>query len=93
MLKNLGDGLYGLSAIARLLQSQSNTNIMSTPNLITVDNEEAKIVVGRNVPFITGQFTNTGTGDHQPVPDHRAQGRGHHAAHQAADRRGRHGAA
>ncbi len=66
VLKNLGDGLYGLSAIARLLQSQSNTNIMSTPNLITVDNEEAKIVVGRNVPFITGQFTSTGTGTTNP---------------------------
>ena len=66
VLKNLGDGLYGLSAIARLLQTQANTNIMSTPNLITVDNEEAKIVVGRNVPFITGQFTSTGTGTTNP---------------------------
>ncbi len=53
-------GAYGLAAIANLLQSQSNTNIVSTPNLITLDNEEAKIVVGENVPFITGQFTNTG---------------------------------
>jgi general secretion pathway protein D len=66
VLKNLGDGLYGLTAIARVLQSQANTNIMSTPNLITVDNEEAKIVVGRNVPFITGQFTSTGTGTTNP---------------------------
>jgi general secretion pathway protein D len=33
---------------------------LSTPNLLTIDNEEAKIVVGQNVPFITGQFTNTG---------------------------------
>ena len=53
-------GAYGLAAIANLLQSQTNTNIVSTPNLITLDNEEAKIVVGENVPFITGQFTNTG---------------------------------
>jgi general secretion pathway protein D len=66
VLKNLGDGLYGLSAIARVLQSQGNANIMSTPNLITVDNEEAKIVVGDNVPFITGQFTSTGTGTTNP---------------------------
>ncbi len=66
VLKNLGDGLYGLSAVARLLQTQNNTNIMSTPNLITVDNEEAKIVVGNNVPFITGQFTSTGTGTTNP---------------------------
>ncbi len=52
---------YGLAAIARFLQSQTNTNIASTPNLVTLDNEEAKIVVGSNVPFVTGQFTNTGT--------------------------------
>ena len=66
VLKNLGDGLYGLSAIARVLQTQANTNIMSTPNLITLDNEEAKIVVGNNVPFITGSFTNTGTAAASP---------------------------
>ena len=55
------NGVYGLAAIARFLQTQSNTNIASTPNLVTLDNEEAKIVVGSNVPFVTGQFTNTGT--------------------------------
>ncbi|HET9821735.1 MAG TPA: type II secretion system secretin GspD [Burkholderiaceae bacterium] len=65
LVRNFG-GTYALSAIAQLLQTQSNTNIMSTPNLITLDNEEAKIVVGRNVPFITGQFTNTGTGTTNP---------------------------
>jgi general secretion pathway protein D len=66
VLKNLGDGLYGLTAVARALQSQTNTNIVSTPNLITLDNEEAKIIVGSNVPFITGQFTNTGTATTNP---------------------------
>jgi len=59
-------GTLGLAAIARVLQSQANTNIVSTPNLITLDNEEAKIVVGQNVPFITGQFTGTGTGTTSP---------------------------
>jgi general secretion pathway protein D len=54
-------GTYGLAAIARLLQSQTNTNIASTPNLVTLDNEEAKIIVGSNVPFVTGQYTQTGT--------------------------------
>ncbi|MDQ6628394.1 MAG: type II secretion system secretin GspD, partial [Pseudomonadota bacterium] len=54
-------GTYGLAAIARILQSQTNTNIASTPNLVTLDNEEAKIVVGSNVPFVTGQYTSTGT--------------------------------
>jgi general secretion pathway protein D len=37
------------------------TNILSTPNIVALDNEEAKIVVGQNVPFVTGSFTNTGT--------------------------------
>ena len=59
-------GKYALAAIAQFLQTQTNTNIMSTPNLITLDNEEAKIVVGSNVPFVTGQYTNTGTGTTSP---------------------------
>jgi general secretion pathway protein D len=66
VLKDLGNGLYGLSAVARALQDRGNTNIMSTPNLVTLDNEEAKIVVGDNVPFITGSFTNTGTATTNP---------------------------
>ncbi|HEV7914526.1 MAG TPA: type II secretion system secretin GspD, partial [Albitalea sp.] len=59
-------GTYTLAAIARILQSQTSTNIVSTPNLVTLDNEEAKIIVGSNVPFITGQFTNTGTATTSP---------------------------
>ncbi len=65
LLQNYG-GVYALAAVARLLQTQSNTNIVSTPNLITLDNEEAKIVVGENVPFITGQYTNSGTSTSSP---------------------------
>jgi len=65
LLRNYG-GVYALAAIARMLQSQTNTNIVSTPNLITLDNEEAKIIVGSNVPFITGQFTNTGVATTSP---------------------------
>jgi len=65
LLRNYG-GTYALAAIARALQTQGNTNIVSTPNMITLDNEEAKIVVGENVPFITGQFTNTGTATTSP---------------------------
>ena len=56
------NGVITLAAIAKALQSTSETNIVSTPNLITLDNEEAKIVVGENVPFITGQFTGAGGG-------------------------------
>ncbi len=61
-LLSVVNGVTSLAAIAKVLQTQSETNIISTPNLITLDNEEAKIVVGENVPFITGQFTNTGGG-------------------------------
>jgi general secretion pathway protein D len=59
LLRNY-NGVTSLAAIVRALQSQGETNVVSTPNLITLDNEEAKIVVGENVPFITGQFTQTG---------------------------------
>ena len=58
LIRNYG-GIYGLSSIAQFLQSQANTNITSTPNLVTLDNEEAKIIVGSNVPFVTGSFTQT----------------------------------
>ncbi len=58
--------LYTLGALARALDNTTGTNILSTPNLVTLDNEEAKIVVGQNVPFITGQFTNTGTSTTSP---------------------------
>jgi general secretion pathway protein D len=65
LVRNYG-GTYALAAIARALQSKTKTNVVSTPNMITLDNEEAKIVVGENVPFITGQFTNTGTATTNP---------------------------
>ena len=57
---------YTLGALAQALASTSGTNILSTPNLVTLDNEEARIVVGQNVPFITGQYTNTGTSTSSP---------------------------
>jgi len=60
------NGVPSLTAILRALQSQGIANVVSTPNLITLDNEEAKIVVGENVPFITGQYTNTGTATSNP---------------------------
>ncbi|MGB7650586.1 MAG: type II secretion system secretin GspD [Gallionella sp.] len=47
----------GLGALVHALQADSKSNILSMPNLITLDNDEAKIVVGQNVPFVTGQYT------------------------------------
>lgn len=72
VLQNLGSGLtlgvgaesnsgvrYGL--ILKALQTDSAANILSTPSIVTLDNEEAEIVVAQNLPFITGQFTGVGT--------------------------------
>jgi general secretion pathway protein D len=55
-------GQLSLGAIARALETDDNTNILSMPNLITLDNEEARIIVGQNVPFVTGQFTTAASG-------------------------------
>ncbi len=55
------NGQYVLGFLARFLASNGEGNVLSTPNLLTLDNEEAKIVVGQNVPFVTGQYTNTGS--------------------------------
>lgn len=55
-------GRLGLGALARALETNAKANILSMPNLITLDNEEARIIVGQNVPFITGQFTTAASG-------------------------------
>jgi general secretion pathway protein D len=52
---------YG--ALLRALQTDQNTNILSTPNIVTLDNEEAELIVGQNLPFVTGSFTGTGSTD------------------------------
>lgn len=54
------DGTFVLGFLARFFENTGEANVLSTPNLLTLDNEEAKIVIGQNVPFVTGQFTNTG---------------------------------
>jgi general secretion pathway protein D len=56
------NGVYTLGFLARFLEQNGDGNILSTPNLLTLDNEEAKIVIGQNVPFVTGQYTNAGAG-------------------------------
>jgi general secretion pathway protein D len=56
------NGKYSLTALAHFLETQGEGNILSTPNLLTLDNEEAKIVIGQNVPFLTGQYSNATNG-------------------------------
>ncbi|CAN5544214.1 type II secretion system secretin GspD [soil metagenome] len=61
------NGVYFLGFLANFLQTTGAGNILSTPNLLTLDNEEAKIVIGQNVPFVTGQYTNTGSSSNGSV--------------------------
>ena len=59
---------FNYLAILNALSSDTNTNILSTPTLVTLDNEEAEIIIGTNVPFLTGSFTSTGAGDSATNP-------------------------
>ena len=58
----------GIGALLRALASDASTNIISTPSLLTMDNQQAEIVVGQNVPFITGQYASTGSGETPSSP-------------------------
>ena len=55
-----------LGTIASAVAAQSGTNILSTANVVTLDNEEARIVVGQNVPFVTGSYTSSSSGSTNP---------------------------
>ncbi len=56
------DDNLSMTVILNALKEQNNANILSTPSLLTLDNQEAYITVGQSVPFVTGSFTNTGSG-------------------------------
>jgi general secretion pathway protein D len=51
-----------MAVVLTALEEQSNSNILSTPSILTLDNQEAYITVGQQVPFVTGSYTNTGAG-------------------------------
>ena len=57
-----GTEVHNLNALAKALEGQSDANVLSTPNILTMDNEEAEITVGQNVPFITGSFSQISQG-------------------------------
>lgn len=63
-----GREISNLNLLARFLESDTKANILSTPNLVTLDNEEAKIVVGRNVPFVTGSYATAAGGAATATP-------------------------
>ncbi len=50
--------LYG--AMIQALKEKTKSNLLSTPSIVTMDNEEAYIVVGENVPFVTGSLSTNG---------------------------------
>ncbi|MDQ2989888.1 MAG: type II secretion system protein GspD, partial [Pseudomonadota bacterium] len=56
------NGALGLGAVAHALEADSGGNILSTPNMLTLDNELSTIKVGQNVPIISGQFTTSAGG-------------------------------
>jgi general secretion pathway protein D len=55
-----GKDFLNLGGLLHALQTETGVNILSTPNILTTDNEKAEIVVAQNVPFVTGQSQNTG---------------------------------
>jgi general secretion pathway protein D len=59
-LGRISDSGVSFAAIMRALEGDANTNIISTPSIVTTDNEEASLNVGQEVPFVTGSFSNTG---------------------------------
>jgi len=56
------NGNTTLGFLANFLQNSGDANILSTPNLMTLDNEEARIIVGQNVPMVTGSYASNSTG-------------------------------
>ncbi|MCF6281051.1 MAG: type II secretion system secretin GspD [Candidatus Polarisedimenticolaceae bacterium] len=59
-LGQFDNNTINFAALLRALDSDSASNILSTPSIMTLDNEEAEIVIGQNVPFVTGQYASTG---------------------------------
>ncbi len=57
-----GQQFLSVGALLHALQTDSDVNVLSTPNILTMDNQKAEIMVGQNVPFITGQTQNAVTG-------------------------------
>jgi general secretion pathway protein D len=58
--------ITNLAFLARALETDAGANILSTPTLLTLDNEEARIIVGQNVPIVTGQYTTPSSSTVQP---------------------------
>lgn len=55
-----GNIISNLAALASFLETSNSGNILSTPNLMTLDNQEAQIMIGQDVPVVTGSYSSTG---------------------------------
>ena len=64
----IGVGTRSFGALITALSSNSKSNLLSTPSLLTLDNQEAEILVGQNVPFQTGSYTTDAAGANNPSP-------------------------
>ncbi len=62
----IGIGTDSFGALITALSSNSKSNLLSTPSLLTLDNQEAEILVGQNVPFQTGSYTTDSSGSSNP---------------------------
>ncbi len=67
-LGRFGEAGLNFGILLQALSSDTNSNVLSTPSLLTLDNQEAEIHVGQNVPFVTGQYTNTGSNNASTSP-------------------------
>jgi general secretion pathway protein D len=65
-LGNIDDSGLTIVALIRALEGDGETNLLSTPSLVTLDNQEAEIIVGQNVPFVTGQSTGSSSSTENP---------------------------
>jgi len=70
MTMALGDmtGSVNIAAVIRALAADAHNNILATPSLMTMDNQEAEISVGKEVPFVTGSYTSTGSDSNPTNP-------------------------
>ena len=57
-----GEEILNLGALVRAIRGDSGSNILSQPTVVTLDHQEAQLKAGQEVPFLTGQYSNTGTG-------------------------------
>jgi general secretion pathway protein D len=65
-LGTISDNGLSIATIIRALEGDGETNLLSTPSIVTLDNQEAEIIVGQNVPFVTGQSTGEASDTNNP---------------------------